>query len=91
MIVNNRDVLLFLLNFVLLTNLRSQEIKTYQIDSVSITAPKEYRSLIKEPYTEPFSLLPALSTVSKSAMLKQGSHNVIDAMNYVPGALIETR
>lgn len=82
---------MLILIFVLQINLHSQEIKTYQIDSVSITAPKEYRSLIKEPYTEPFSLLPAISIVSKTAMLKQASHNVIDAMNFVPGGLIETR
>jgi hypothetical protein len=83
--------LTLILMFVLQINLHSQELKTYKIDSVSITAPKEYRSLIKEPYTEPFSLLPAISIVSKTAMLKQASHNVIDAMNYVPGGLTETR
>jgi outer membrane receptor protein involved in Fe transport len=63
----------------------------YQIDSVNITAPKEYRSLLKEPYTEPFSLFAAITTVTNTAIIKQGAHNIIDAMNYVPGGLTETR
>jgi hypothetical protein len=63
----------FLISFIMLTvvsfNLEAQvdnsdrDIRSYKIDSVSITAPKEYRSLMKEPYTEPFSLLPVISTV----------------------------
>ena len=63
----------------------------YQINSVNIIAPKEYRSLLKEPYTEPFSLLPTISTVTYVEIYKQGALNVIDAMNYVPGGLTETR
>ncbi len=65
--------------------------KLYQIDSVNITAPKEYRSLLKEPYTEPFSLLPVISTISVRQIQKQGAINLIDAMTYVPGGLTETR
>jgi outer membrane receptor protein involved in Fe transport len=65
--------------------------QTYQIDTVNIIAPKESRSLLREPYTEPFSLLPVISTVTRSNIQKQGAVNVIDAMNFVPGGLIETR
>lgn len=65
--------------------------KVYKIDSVNIIAPKEYRSLLREPYTEPFSLLPVISTVNASQIRKQGAINLIDAMSYVPGGLIETR
>ena len=65
--------------------------QTYQIDTVNIIAPKESRSLLKEPYTEPFSLLPVISTVTRNNIQKQGAFNVIDAMNFVPGGLIETR
>jgi len=65
--------------------------KSYQIDTVSIIAPKEYRSLLKEPYTEPFSLLPAVSTVTSGQIQGQGAINLIDAMKYVPGGLTETR
>ncbi len=64
---------------------------TIKIDSVNITAPKEYRSLLKEPYTEPFSLLPVISTVTKNNIQKQGAINVVDAINYIPGGLTETR
>ena len=66
-------------------------IRLYEIDSVNITAPKEYRSLLKEPYTEPFSLLPVISIISVPQIQKQGAVNVIDAMTYVPGGLTETR
>jgi len=65
--------------------------RTYQIDSVSITAPREYRSLLREPYTEPFSLMPVISSVTRNDIQKQGAVNVIDVMNYVPGGLTETR
>jgi len=68
-----------------------REIWSYKIDSVSITAPKEYRSLMNEPYTEPFSLLPVISTVNVRQIQKQGAVNLIDAMNYIPGGLTETR
>ncbi len=63
----------------------------YQIDSVNIAAPKTGRDLLKEPYTEPFSLLPAISTVNIRQIQKQGAVNVIEAMTYVPGGLTETR
>ena len=59
-------------------NLEAQEdrsdldTKLYQIDSVNITAPKEYRSLLKEPYTEPFSLLPVISTISVRQIKNRG-------------------
>ena len=65
--------------------------RLYKIDTVNITAPKEYRSLLKEPYTEPFSLLPVISTVTSDQILKQGAINVIDAMKFIPGGLTETR
>lgn len=72
-------------------NTSNPDIRFYKIDSVNITAPKEYRSLLKEPYTEPFSLLPAISTISVRQIQKQGAVNLIDAMTYVPGGLTETR
>ena len=68
-----------------------RDIRSYKIDSVSITAPKGYRSLMKEPYTEPFSLLPVISTVGVRQIQKQGAVNLIDAMTYIPGGLTETR
>ncbi len=65
--------------------------QTYQINSVNIVAPKEYRSLLKEPYTEPFSILPTIRTITNDEIQKQVAHNVIDAINYVPSGFIETR
>jgi outer membrane cobalamin receptor len=65
--------------------------ETYQIDSVKITAEKKFRSLMIRPYTEPVSISPAISKISHEEINKQGAVTVVDAMNYVPGALIETR
>ena len=67
------------------------EPRTYQIDSVNITAEKEFRSLMYRPYTEPLSIAPAISRINHDVINKQGAVTVMDAMNYVPGALIETR
>jgi iron complex outermembrane receptor protein len=64
---------------------------TYLIDSVKIVAEKEFRSLMFKPYTEPLSIAPAISKVSHAEITRQGSITVVDAMNYVPGGLTETR
>ena len=66
-------------------------VETYQIDSVNVTAEKEFRNLMIKPYTEPLSIVPAISKVSREEMIKEGAITVIDAMNYVPGGLTETR
>jgi outer membrane cobalamin receptor len=65
--------------------------QVYQIDSVTVTAQKEIRNLLKAPYTEPFSLQPAINTIKYDEIQKQGATTVIDAMNYIPGGLTETR
>jgi outer membrane cobalamin receptor len=65
--------------------------KTYEIDSVVITAGKETRNLMEKPHTEPNSLVPAISKLYYEDIRKQGANNVVEALNYVPGALIETR
>jgi iron complex outermembrane receptor protein len=65
--------------------------KTYEIDTVLVTARNASRNLMAKPYTEPNSLLPSISKISHGDILKQGATNVVEAMNYVPGGLIETR
>ena len=65
--------------------------KTYEIDTVLITARKASRDLMAKPYTEPNSLLPSISKISHDDILKQGATNVVEAMKYIPGGLIETR
>jgi len=64
---------------------------TYEIDSVTIRARKESRNLMEKPYTEPNSILPSISKLRNTDIRKQGATNVVEAMNYIPGALIETR
>ena len=65
--------------------------QVYQIDSVNITAQRDIRNLLTTPYIEPFSLQPAISKIKHEEILKQGALTVIDAVNYVPGGLTETR
>jgi iron complex outermembrane receptor protein len=65
--------------------------RTQQIDTVRITAPKGGDILMKEPYTEPFSLSPVISKVNVRQIQKQGAINLIDALEYIPGGLTETR
>ena len=74
------------------TNLKGQELpQPYEIDSVVIKARIESRNLMLRPYTEPNSLVPAISRLTREDIRRQGSTNVIDAMTHIPGALIETR
>jgi len=65
--------------------------QVYQIDSVTVTAQREIRNLLKAPYTEPFSLQPAINKIRYAEIQKQGATTVIDAVNYIPGGLTETR
>lgn len=67
------------------------QVQTYLTDSVSVTAEKEFRSLMYKPYTEPLSIAPSISKVTHEKMNKEGALTVIDAMNYIPGGFIETR
>jgi len=88
--------LLFVLMAVVASDLVAQEqtdqnSRLYKIDSVNIIAPREPTILVKEPYTESYSLLPSISTVNVPQIQKQGAVTLIDAMNYIPGGLTETR
>ena len=64
---------------------------TFEIDSVTIRARIESRSLMEKPYTEPKSILPSINKLSHTDIRKQGATNVVEALNYIPGGLIETR
>lgn len=64
---------------------------TYEIDSVVIRARKESHNLMEKPYTEPNSLTPSISIISHTNIVRQGATNVVEAMKYIPGGLIETR
>jgi iron complex outermembrane receptor protein len=62
-----------------------------EIDSVVIRARAESRNLMEKPYTEPASLVPSISRLTSADIVRTGATNVVEAMNYIPGALIETR
>jgi len=65
--------------------------KTIEIDSVVIRAKRETRDLMKKPYTEPNSILPSISKITGAEIKRQGATNLVEAMKYIPGGLIETR
>ena len=67
------------------------EAQTYEIDSVTITAQRQIRNLLKAPYTEPSSLSPAITIIKSEDIRRQGAITVIEALNHVPGGLTETR
>jgi iron complex outermembrane receptor protein len=65
--------------------------KTIEIDSITIRARRESRNLMKRPYTEPNSLTTSISKLSNADIKRQGATNLVEAMNFIPGGLIETR
>lgn len=67
------------------------EPQVFEIDSVVVIAQREIRDLLKAPYTEPASLLPAITIIKAGDIQKTGAITVIDALKFVPGGLTETR
>lgn len=65
--------------------------RSYNIDSIVIRARKESRNLMEKPYTEPNSLFPSISKINHSDIMRTAATNAVEAMNFIPGALIETR
>jgi iron complex outermembrane receptor protein len=65
--------------------------KTLNIDSVVIKARAESRNLMSKPYTEPNSIYPAISKMNYTDIRRTSATNVVEALNYIPGSLIETR
>jgi len=65
--------------------------QVYNLDYINITAEKNPRNPMNNPFTEPISLEPAISKVTHDDILKQGAFTAVDAMNHVPGGLTETR
>ena len=60
------------------------------MDSVSVIADR-IRNVIAEPSLESPGLELVMSTVTRREIKRQGAKTLIDAMKFVPGALIETR
>ncbi len=78
-------------SFAVFSGMSQNADQTIKIDSVIIKARTASRNLMEKPYTEPNSILPSISRLSSSEIQKTGATNVVEAMNYVPGAMIETR
>jgi outer membrane receptor protein involved in Fe transport len=63
-----------------------------EVESIQQTITvNAHQQLMEHPLAEPESMQIALSSVSRIQMEKQGAKNVVDGLNYMPGAWIETR
>ncbi len=83
-------IILVLLSNVLVAQVPATE-KTISIDSVIIRARAASRNLMEQPYTEPNSIVPSINRLKRKDIERTGATNILEAMNYIPGALIETR
>lgn len=61
-----------------------------QLPIVTVTGQAK-RNVFETPYIESAGLELSTTTVTRQEISKQGSKTIIDALNFVPGALIETR
>jgi outer membrane receptor protein involved in Fe transport len=87
----SRLLIIFILSGLNIQLYSQEKEQTFEIDSVVIRARQESRNLMEKPYTEPNSLVPVISKISRLDIRRQGSANIIDALNYIPGGLTETR
>jgi outer membrane receptor protein involved in Fe transport len=63
-----------------------------EVESIQQTITvNAHQQLMEHPLAEPEAMQMALSSVSRIQMEKQGAKNVVDGLNYMPGAWIETR
>ena len=61
-----------------------------QLKPIEVTAQR-YRDVVASPKSESPALYPAISVVKRHEILKQGAKTLIESMQYIPGALVETR
>lgn len=61
-----------------------------QLPDVTVTG-QTARNLLEMPQTESVGLELSTSTITREEILRHGSKTIIEALNFIPGALIETR
>jgi outer membrane receptor protein involved in Fe transport len=61
-----------------------------QLSSVSVTGKRD-RDVVSEPRRESPALEIVTSTISQREIKRQGAKTIVDAVKYIPGAMIETR
>ena len=82
-------VIMLLLQGVTLVQADEQE-KVLVVKPIEVTA-KRTQDLIAQPLQEPASLKTSTTIIDEAEIEKQGAETVMDALEYVPGAWIETR
>jgi outer membrane receptor protein involved in Fe transport len=66
-------------------------VDTKSLGEVSVVGESAEKRILNNVTVEPVSLKAASSVVLNSDMAKQGAVTLVDAMKYIPGALVETR
>jgi outer membrane receptor protein involved in Fe transport len=61
-----------------------------QLKPIEVTAQR-YRDVVASPKSESPALYPAISVIKRHEIQRQGAKTLIEAMQYIPGALVETR
>ncbi len=61
-----------------------------QLKPIEVTAEK-YRDVVASPKLESPALYTAISVVKKDEIQKQGAKTLTESMQYIPGAMLETR
>lgn len=69
---------------------KRQDSTYYEFEPIDITGSR-VRDIIAEPLTESAGLAASTTIVESREIEKQGAQTVIDALEYVPGAWVETR
>ena len=67
------------------------QIENTNLSEVSVIGEGAEKRILDDVMVEPVSLKASSGTISKIDISKQGAVSLIDAMKFVPGALIETR
>lgn len=67
-----------------------KEKNAYVMSSVEVIDTRLH-DVVAEPGLESVGLEPSITVINKSDMIKQGAKTLVDALEYVPGAWVETR
>lgn len=67
-----------------------REKNAYVMSSVEVIDTRLH-DVVAEPELESVGLEPSITVINKSDMIKQGAKTLVDALEYVPGAWVETR
>jgi iron complex outermembrane receptor protein len=89
-----KGVRLYITGFFIIISIftiKSVQAQVIDIDTVRIIPQPWYIKIIGRPSEEPKSIAPSINIISHQDISKQGAVTLMDAMNFIPGGLTETR